>query len=365
MMLSYRALAKQMSEGQFAAVYLFFGEEKYLQEDLVARLEASFLEDESEFGREKLNGSEYGLEEVLERLGDSGLFSQKKLIIVENPPYLAPPRRNEEAETANKEVAKDSREKAQADMLVNYLDEQGKGSPESILVFTSPGIDRRKRLFKLLEKKGVVVECSPLKGDTLVSWVKHKAERLGKKIDRAAVEKLLMTGDQNLHYLSRELEKYCAYLGSEQDTITAETVDYLFSGDLQSNVFKLADALAEGNIKNAGRLLDLLLKRREQPLLIFFMLVRHYRLLLQTKGLLEEGLPQQELTSALKVHNFVARKLNQQASFYNRTTLEDVLVALQESDLQLKTGKIEPEKGLQLVLSRVDYIQKIGTGLNS
>jgi len=362
-MLTYRALVKQIAEGKFAPIYLFFGEEKYLQEDLVARLEASFLGDEPEFSREKVDGLDYSLEEILDMLGESSLFSQKKLIIVENPPYLAPPRKNEEAGTATEETEKDSRGKAQVDMLDNYLDDQGKDLPESILVFTAPGVDRRKRLFKLLEKKGIVVECSPLKGDALVSWVRHKAGRLGKKIDRAAVEKLLMTGDHNLHYLSRELEKYCSYLGSDQDTITAETVDHLFSGDLQSNVFKLADALAEGNIKNAGRLLDLLLKRREQPLLIFFMLVRHYRLLLQAHSLLEEGLSQQELTSALKVHNFVARKLKQQASFYNRTTLEDVLIALQESDLQFKTGQIEPEKGLQLVLSRVDYIQKTGTGL--
>ena len=357
--LSYQALLKQINESNFAPVYLFFGDEKYLQEDLVEQLSAAYLGPDADFGKEKLDGRASDLEEIISRLNETGLFSQHRLVIVDSPPYLVPPRKNEEDEVLEESGNKSSREKQQAELLNNYLEEQVSRVPDSILVFLIPGVDKRKRIFKLIDKKGVVTECSELKGDALVSWINAKVKKLGKKIDRAAVEKLLLAGQHNLHYLSRELEKYCAFLGDEQETVTADTVDRLFSGDLQGNVFKLSDALAEGNLIRAHDILELLLGQQEKPMLILFMLVRHYRLLLQAHSLFEEGLSQKEVTSKLGVHPFVARKLREQAVSYNRSILEDVLIALQKADLQIKTGRSEPHEALKLILSRIDYVQSI------
>ncbi len=356
-MLSYQALLKQLAEGKYSSVYLFFGDEKYLQEELVNRLAASYLEADNSFGREKLDGKAHDLEELISRLNERGLFSKRRLLIVDNPPYLAPPGKKADHESAeeDEEVSRD--QKPGANLLSSYIEQQESPVPDSILVFLSPGADRRKRLYKLIDKKGTVVECSALRGEALASWIQKKAKRLGKKIDRKAVEQLLLAGDQNLHYLSNELEKYCIYLGEEHDTITVDTVDKLFSGDLHGNVFKLADALAEGNLDKAQEYLELLLRRREQPLLIFFMLVRHYRLLLQAKSLLEEGYEGADLTSSLGVHPFVARKLKEQAVIYNKHILEEAIIALQKVDFQIKTGLIDPPEALKLILSRIDYVQ--------
>jgi DNA polymerase III delta subunit len=52
----------------------------------------------------------------------------------------------------------------------------------------------------------------PLKGEALVDWIRQKAASLGKTVDRSAMDKLLLAGNHNLHYLSGELEKYSAYL---------------------------------------------------------------------------------------------------------------------------------------------------------
>ncbi len=357
-MVSYQSLLKQFKEGNFAPVYLFYGEEKYIQQELTARLADSYLGAEAEFGLEKLDGSEHDLADITARLSERGLFTRRRIVVVENPPYLAPPRRKEEPEAGDEEVGPNSREKQGVDPLSGYLGSQEAGDPDSILVFLTPGADKRRRLFKLIDEHGAAVECATPKGDTLATWIRKKAEKLGKKIDRAAVERLMLAGDHNLHYLSNELEKYCSYLGNEEDTITAVTVETLFSGDLQGNVFKLADALAEGSLAGAQDLLELLLRRREQPLLIFFLLTRHYRMLLQGYSLLEEGRSGADLASALGVQPFVARKLKSQVSRYNRRTLEEAMLTLQKTDYEIKTGCLEPNQALKLVLSRIDHMQK-------
>jgi DNA polymerase III subunit delta len=356
-MLSYQALIKKLSEGVFAPVYLLYGEEKYLQEELVVHLTHAFLGPDTDFGKEKLEGSAFSLEETIARLDESGLFSRRRLLIVDNPPYLAPPRKNKEDNLAAEPDDQDLSGKNSPELLESFIDRQEPALPENILVFTAPQVDRRKRLYKLIDRKGVSVECNPLKGEALAAWIRNKAARLDKKIDNMALERLQWAGEQNLHYLSGELEKYSAYLGEDQKVITIQVVDHLFSGDIQGDVFKLADAMAEGNLSRAHELLELLLRRREKPLQIFFMLVRHYRLLLQAYCLLEEGMPPAEFTAALAVHPFVARKMREQAAKCNRLILEEVIIALQKTDFQIKTGRIEPAQALKLVLSKIDFFQ--------
>lgn len=356
-MLLYQALIKKLTEGIFAPVYLLYGEEKYLQEELIVHLSDSFLGSDTEFGREKLEGSAFSLEETIARLGESGLFSRRRLLIVENPPYLVAPRKNKEDNISEEFVDHDLSEKNSPELLESYIDRQESSLPENILVITASQIDRRRRLYKIIDKKGIAVECNPLKGETLAAWIRNKAARLDKKIDNMALERLLWAGEQNLHYLSGELEKYSAYLGEDQDVITAQVVDQLFSGDIQGDIFKLADAVTGGNLERAYNLLELLLRRREKPLQIYFMLVRHYRLLLQAYCLLEEGTSPGDFAQALEVHPFAARKLREQAANCKGPILEDVIIALQRTDLQIKTGRIEPVQALKLILSRIDYLQ--------
>ncbi len=356
-MISYQTLLKQFKEEDFTSVYLFYGEEKYLQQEFLFRLAKNYLGSEAEFGLEKIDGPEHDLESIIAGLNERGLFTRRRIVVIENPPYLAPPRKKEDREEHAEASAPDNQEERNTELLREYMESQDSGERDSIIVYLSPGADRRRRLYKLIDKKGVVVECASLKGESLAAWIRKKAEQLGKKIDRAAVEKLLLAGDHNLHYLSKELEKYCAYLGNDHDTITMDTVETLFSGDLQGNVFKLADALAEGNLNEAQDFLNLLLQRREQPLLIFFMLTRHYRMLLQAYSLLEEGRSGGDLASILGVQPFVARKLREQTALYSRYTLEEAMLALQKTDHQIKTGCLEPAQALKLILYRIDNVQ--------
>lgn len=356
-MLSFEAARREIELGKFAPVYLFFGEESYLREELTLHLQKSFIKEEPEFSREKIDGREFDLQSVLARGNEEGLFSRRRLLIVDSPAYLAPPRKAETVKDEKESENQLEQEKTGADLLEAYFERLGNNTPDTIIVFLSPGVDRRKRIYKIIDKRGVAAECAAIKGDDLVGWINRKAASLGKKIDRSAIDRLLMAGDQNLHYFSGELEKYATYLGDQEKVITGAVVDLLFAGDLEGNVFKLADALAASEHGRAQNLLELLLSRREKPLPIFFMLVRHYRLLLQTRYLVEEGMPLTEITSTLVVHPFVARKLREQALTLDPQALEDIYIDMQNTDYKIKTGLLDPVQALRLMISRIYYRQ--------
>ncbi len=358
-MQSYQAVIKQLAAGQFASLYLFFGEEKYLQEELIAHLEAAFLEGDNEFSSEKIDGSDTGLDQVLEKLSEKDLFSSRRLIVLENPPYLSPPRKTDRDDTSEETESTVSADRDRIECIEHYLHAGGSQTKDAILVITTPKVDRRKKIYKLIDQKGVAVECNQLKGELLSGWIRNKAKTLGKSISQEAMDRLLMADDHNLHYLSSELEKYALLLGKHEQQISGAVVDRLFSGDIQGDVFKLADALAGNNLVEADRLLTMLLGRREKPLQIFFMLVRHYRLLLKARCLMDEGLPQSQFPAVLEVQHFVARRLREQAALFGRKTLEEAIIILQATDNKIKTGQLEPVQALYLLINRIVHLQLV------
>jgi DNA polymerase III subunit delta len=90
-MRSFQAALREIETGKFAPLYLLFGEESYLREELINLLKLKFLGQNPELSCEKIDGREHHLQDVLSKTEESGIFSERQLLIVDNPPYLAPP----------------------------------------------------------------------------------------------------------------------------------------------------------------------------------------------------------------------------------------------------------------------------------
>ncbi len=378
MNLTFWEARQKIKSGPLQPAYLFYGEEAYLREELQLILSAAFLGEDSQYGWEKVDGAAVPLSQALERLSGGNLFAPRRLLVVANAPYLAPPRpgiKAAESEAGEEEKEQGapsygakalSADEAGLEMLERFIARQSAAdAPENIILFQSHAVDRRKKLFKLLSAKGLTADCSPFKREGLSRWIKERVAGMGKTIERAALEQLLLSADSNLWHLSQELDKYAAYLNEDQKEITTEVVELLYAGDSQGNVFKLADALSEGQLLRALNLLHLLFSRREKPLQIFFMLVRHFRLLLNAFSARREKTSTDAFARSFKLHPFAAQKLYRQAARYDRETLEDILIALQKIDHQIKTGRLEPHSALEITLGQIDHLcsasRKTGT----
>ncbi len=357
-MIGYREAAQMIASGKFVPAYLFYGGEPFLIQELSHQLAEAYLGKAEEYGREKIDGKELALPDVLQRLDEANLFAPRKLLLVDEPPYLVPKsRESREAAEGEAEPPDESGEKAAA-RLERFIERERAGeAPSRIIIFRSAAIDRRRRLFKILEKGGLVVECAPLRGPELARWIRDWLARQGKKIEPAALQRLLWSGENDLHFLSNELEKYCAYLGDGETTITAKVVELLFSGDIKSSVFTLTDALSEGRLDRALQVLSQLLAgKREEPLRIFFMLVRHFRLLLGARSLRDEKVPPARHPLELGVKPFEARKLYGQSAAFSRQSLEEIIMFLQQLDYRIKTGRVNPGQALEIALSQIHHL---------
>ncbi len=355
-MIGYREAAQMIASRKLVPAYLFYGGEPFLIRELSDQLAGAYLGEEGDYGREKIDGTELTLNEALQRLDEVSLFAPRKLLLVDEPPYLVPKSREKRDAAGGETGPEESGEKA-SEQLERFVESERAGKiPSRIILFRAAAVDRRRRLFKLLEKKGVVVECAPLRGGELSRWIREQLARQGKKIESAALQRLLWSGENDLHFLSNELDKYGAYLGDGETTITAEVVELLFSGDVKSSVFTLTDALSEGNPDRALQVLSQLAGKREEPLRIFFMLVRHFRLLLGARSLREEKVPPAQHPRALGVKPFEARKLYGQSAAFNRESLEEIIIFLQKLDHRIKTGRVIPHQALEVAIAQIHQL---------
>jgi DNA polymerase-3 subunit delta len=93
-----------------------------------------------------------------------------------------------------------------------------------------------------------------------------------------------------------------------------------------------------------------LLKNREEPIRLLFMITRQIRMMLQTKVQTGRGYTLQQVAQQLGVHPYAAKIANEQSSRYTARQLESLLAELAELDYKIKTGQIGDRAALEMFL---------------
>jgi DNA polymerase-3 subunit delta len=290
------------------------------------------------------------LEELNTAINALSFLAPRRVVVVENPRAAFP------ARPAGKKGAGAS---AGSDELPEEISDQNqKTVPED------PQHTRRKKFLGLLEnaqpdtaiilveyealgekdwlkkwadqsKPQVTVELQklPYIGE-MPGWIAREARHLGGSIMPDAAEDLVAMVGDNTRQASLELEKLLTYVDRQRPVNRAD-VEKLSTGSGQANIFKFVDALAGGNVREAQKMLHRLLETEESQF-IWGMLIRQFRLLLQTRVLLDEGARSDRIQKELKLQEFQARALLPQAGRFTIGELEAIYHRLLEIEVAAK-----------------------------
>lgn len=321
-----QSVLNSIKNGMFAPVYLIYGDEEYLQTQLINNLRANVIRgDMADFNLDIIDGEKASLIQVVDSANTLPVFSEKRLVLVYNPPYFQTKKKDKEKDTKN------SSEQA----LVNYLEDP---LLSTCLVFWVKGsIDKRKKIVKLVGNKGKVIELNILKGNNLNNWIRNEVLSYDKKIEPKALEYIIVNSDHSLRLLHNELEKMLLYIG-EEEIITLNVAEKMLTITSEANIFVLVDKM--GQKKKEEVLIELrnLLGKGEPPVRVLFMIARQYRLMLLAKDLQNRGYTEQQIASELSIHPFVANKVLQQTRNVSFQELERNIRLLLEGDVALKTS---------------------------
>ncbi len=225
----------------------------------------------------------------------------------------------------------------------------------------SPAEQKRKAVrLQALKKLINLVEADPrgkvllfdLPRGQIYDWLWRRAERYGAVIEERAARLLAERIHDDLVMADTELAKLATYVGGERP-ITAEDVALLTPYESEARIFDMVDALGQRKGKVALSLLRQLIEGGYDPLHVFGMIVRQYRLLIQMREHLDEGGTPIGAAQALGIHDFVARKMAEQARLYRLEQLERIYRFLLDTDKEIKTGKKEPVLALEWLIVRL------------
>lgn len=238
-------------------------------------------------------------------------------------------------------------------IVKNFLREQDKEDlkkfaealekiPESctLIFMEAETPDRRTAFFKALEKSCRLEECRPLSGTEAVQWIQNKAMTYGSSINGTNATYLHSLSPKDTWRLHNEIQKLALYAAPEE--ITREIIDNLTQGELEASIFKLTDAVGQKNPAEAIRLLHQLLNKGEEIPMIFGMIARQIRLLLQISDVERSGLHSStQIAAKIKQHPYAVKMMMAQTKNFEPAELQAMHDQLLHIDRGIKTGDIK------------------------
>lgn len=236
--------------------------------------------------------------------------------------------------------------------LAPLLDAIAALPPDTVLVLVVRG-KPLKGLVQAVEKAGGEVREHPApKPWELPKWATGRARELGLRLEGEAAKTLVALAGPSQQRISRELEKLAIALHPEP-TAGVEDVERLTAGEASPRVYDLADALVGGNVEQAIELAEELALQGERPSRFVYPIVGRLREVHRAVELLESGITEKELASALKLPPWRVKKIVPLARRADRQALERALCRFADLEIELRGGgSVDEETAVTLTLAR-------------
>lgn len=218
-----------------------------------------------------------------------------------------------------------------------------------ILIYQEDDFSKNSSLFKTLKKKAKSQEFEVLTGQKLKNWVKKEFDNYGRDINSEALDLLVKYVGNDLWQMSNEIKKLASY----KKKIEKEDVELLTRSKIETDIFKTIDAIADKNKKLALSLIHKHLEKGDSPLYLFSMINYQFRNLLMVKDLIDRCKPYNIILKKTGLHPFVVKKTYSQARVFDLQELKKIYQRIFQIDLNIKTGKIEPQLALDLLIAEI------------
>ncbi|MCF7810122.1 DNA polymerase III subunit delta [bacterium] len=329
--MNFPTFRQMVQKDKIRPAYFFLGEEDFLAESGAAILTDKLLTPTEK----SMNLSVfYGSEAISlpEALNTMPVFGGYKVTIV---------RHAQELNAKNQEA------------VIDYL----KNPPnDGCLILLSRKVDKRKFLFKNLNKNIETVECDKPRFQRLNAWIKEYVAQWNKKLDNEALGKLTAINWPGLRELAGELDRLTLQVG-DAEIITVKDIEDQGGGSYLFERWALSDAVAVGDLKKALISLENLHFWNTKPMQIINDLFKLFNGLWIVKYYIQHNkVVEGKQESGL--HQFVYKKYTDYSRAIPRKVIEDGLLRLVEADLNIKRGIRQPAIELNMLV--VDLTRAIG-----
>lgn len=309
-------LQTALAKGDFAPVYLFYGDETFLIDDTLELLKNKALGDGLEdFNLDTFYGTNQEMAQVRDAIETLPMMAERRIVILKE--------------------AHDLKEKDWNTLwpvLQNPVD-------STVFVCVMTKVDKRKKNIKVFAEKGVSVEFTRPYENQIQDWIHRIAKRHRVTIEADAASLLQQLVGTYLSDINNEILKLSQYLGYRSE-ITFNDVLQVVSRSRIENVFELATAIGQQDRVRALVCLAHLLEHGQNEVGVLAMVHRHLKILRLVKQGWKDGLVGARLSARAGIPPYFLRQYEDQARIWNDKKLELGFRALLDTDRALKSSPV-------------------------
>ena len=310
-------------------IYFIYGQDSYrAKEKLQEMIDKYKSLHKSGLSLVQINAKEKSFKDLFDNFKIVSMFNEKKLIILKDV-FL------------NQKFGED------------FLKEIKifKDSKDIIVVFEKDEVDQRTKLFKTLIKDAKCQEFSFLDSRGLKIWFREKSEKYKLKIDPIAEATLLSYVGNDLWQLENEIKKLANFKPGK--LIKKEDIILQVRPKTENNIFKTINSISEKDKKQALYFLHKHLDNGDNSLYLLSMIAYQFRNLLIIKEMIDKGLPYATIQKKSGLAPFVVSKTYYLCSQFTFLELKKIYQKIFQVDLNIKTGRIDAETALDLLIADI------------
>lgn len=310
-------------------IYILYGLQDYLINKKINELTNNI----NQYEIEKFDLENSNLKEIIDSATTISLFSLNKTIIVYNSYVFS--------------STKKTCDEKEIEILQKYIENQNKDTT-IIFVVSNEKLDSRKKIVTLAKKYCEIIEFNEVKNTEKIIEEMIKPYKININQIRLLIN---YTGD-NLYILENEINKLKIYKNDDLQ-ITEDDIINVTTKNINTDIFVLIDNIINKNIDDALTSYYELIKVGEEPIKILVLLANQFRLMYQVKELSKKGYRIYDIMDLLDQKQYPIQKAIQKGYNYDSKLLLDYLNKLSELDINIKTGKVDKNIGLELFILNV------------
>lgn len=340
---SFKVFSENLKNDKIDKVILMYGVEQYLVKWAAETLVKKYVNPAAmSVDYVLLDGEGVSCSQIIEACETFSMFSARRVVWVRD----------------FKPLSGDSPRGYTKDEILELAAYVKESNDNTVLIFSAEEVKASAILTGALKKAGQVYDFDKIDKADFSSFAKKRFRAAGVDIGPGALSMLIeATGyfnkesDYRLFHFEKDIEKVIAY--AEGGRVTEEDVQRVVSGDLETFVFDMLDAITAGKKDKAFQILYNILYSGREAFSVIGAIVSPFELLLSVKQLREDGMDLSAMHKKLGGSQFRIKKLIPYANRYTTAKLKETLSSIYQVDRQIKTGLLDSQTALELFIAGI------------
>lgn len=343
-MITIDVLELEIKKNSIANGYVFCGlDEELIKSSIDPIIKKVLDKDFLDLNFIKIDGLTSTFDEIENACETLPFFGDKKVVLVYRANFLKDKPDKEGAKTYT-EILKYIKDLPQHTILIMYY-----------LFNDKRDTPKKNKKLSTLDKYVRVVHCDKLKKDKYYKKIEDIFKENGRTIGKVQLKYFADKVQNNFDIIKREIDKLdCYALGRE---LTKEDIDKLIPNKSEDDIFDLVEYISLRKVEKAIDLLDELLFKADQHMLIISSIENHFKRLYEIKIYLLKGKKLEFFISKYRLPQFVCEKLMNQASKFSLKQLNQLIKVCVNTEIKLKSSTTDKQMEMELMLFKTFMIK--------